>query len=131
MHIVGEGKTLTICTDDQCPVHDPDTAARIAKEEAENPQPVMEPSPIEETEEEAQAREAEYEQRREQERQQQMQREQEEQEAERVRKEETRKIRLATFDRILDNALVMFSTAQLRVLLTALVNVDPYDFRDR
>ena len=134
------GKTLTICTDDQCPVHDPDTAARLAKEEAENPQPVMEPAPVEETEEEAQARQAEYEQRRkehakeqqrrEEERQQQTEREQQEQEAERARREETRKARLATFDRILDNAPAMFTAAQLRVLLTALVNVDPYDFRD-
>jgi ParB family transcriptional regulator, chromosome partitioning protein len=131
----GAGKTLTICTDDQCPVHDPDTAARLAKEEAENPQPVMEPAPVEETEEEAQAREAEYErrrkghaeeqQRRERERQQQMQREQEEQEAERARREEMRKVRLITFDRILENAPAMFTAAQLRVLLTALVNVDP------
>jgi ParB family transcriptional regulator, chromosome partitioning protein len=134
------GSTLTVCTDRDCPVHDPATAARLAKEEAENPQPVMEPATQEETEEEAEARQAEYEQRRkehadeqqrrEEERQQQMVREKEEQEAERARREEMRKTRLATFDRILDNAPAMFTAAQLRVFLGALINVDPYDFRD-
>ena len=34
------------------------------------------------------------------------------------------------FDRILDNAPAMFSAAQLRVFLRALVNIDPYTFDD-
>ena len=136
----GAGKRLTVCTDDQCPVHDAATAERLAKEEAENLQPVMEPATPEETEEEAHARQAEYERcrrehteeqlRREEERQQQAERDEQEREAERARREALRAVRLATFDRILDNAPAIFTAAQLRVLLTALVNVDPYEFLD-
>lgn len=56
----GAGKTVTVCTDEECPLHDPVTAARIAAEQEANSTPVMEPAP----EEEVQVREPENEQRR-------------------------------------------------------------------
>jgi ParB family transcriptional regulator, chromosome partitioning protein len=51
-------------------------------------------------------------------------------EAERARKEELKKARTATFERIVQNAPATFTAAQLRVLLRALVNLDPYTFTD-
>lgn len=132
------GTTTTICTDDHCPVHDPATAARLAKQEDENPAPVMEPAPEEETEEEAEQRQAEYEQRckeheaeqqrREEERKAEYERQQAEYEAERKRREKLSKARIATFDRILDKAPAMFTAAQLRIFLRLLVHIDPYSF---
>jgi ParB family chromosome partitioning protein len=132
------GKTTTICTDDHCPVHDPATAARLAKQEADNPAPVMEPAPEEETEEEAGQRQAEYEQRRkeheaeqhrrEEERKAEYERQQKEFEADRKQREKLSKARTATFDRILDNAPAMFTAAQLRIFLRLLVHIDPYSF---
>ena len=132
------GKTITVCTDDHCPVHDPATAARLAKEEAENPAPVMEPAPEEETEEEAEQRQEEYEQRRkeheaeqqrrEEERNAEQERQQEEYEAELKRREDLTKARVATFERILDQAPPMFTAAQLRTFLRLLVHIDPYNF---
>ena len=38
------GTTLTVCTDNNCPLHDPRKAARIAKQEEENPTPVTAPA---------------------------------------------------------------------------------------
>jgi ParB family chromosome partitioning protein len=100
----------------------------------------MAPAPEEETEEEAAEREREYEQprreykeeqqRKEEERRQQFERAQAEHEAEQARREKLRTARNASFERILENAPVMFTAAQLRMFLTALVNVDPYDFID-
>ena len=46
-------------------------------------------------------------------------------EAERARREKMQKARNAKFDRILENAPAMFTAAQLRVFLRALVNLDP------
>jgi hypothetical protein len=40
------------------------------------------------------------------------------------------KARVSKFDRILDKAPAMFSAAQLRVFLRALVSIDPYAFDD-
>jgi ParB family chromosome partitioning protein len=94
------GKAITVCIDGHCPVHDPATAARLASEEAENPAPVMEPPLEEETEEEA----------------------------EQKRREEFRKARTATFERILDQAPAMFTAVQLRTFLRLLVHIDPYNF---
>ncbi len=48
------GTTLTVCTDNNCPVHDPRAAAR----QAPDPAPAMAPAPEQETEEEAEEREA-------------------------------------------------------------------------
>ena len=130
------GTTLTVCTDRDCPVHDPHAAAARAA----NPAPVMAPAPEQETEEEAAEREREYEQRRkeyeeeqqrkEEERQQQFQKEQKEREAQRARMEKVQKARQATFERILEHAPAMFSAPQLRTFLSALINLDPYVFEE-
>jgi ParB family chromosome partitioning protein len=130
------GTTLTVCTDNNCPVHDP----RAATREAEHPAPVMAPAPPAETEAEAEARTQQYEQqrkeheeeqqRREEERKQQFEKEQQEYEAEQARRDELQKSREATFERIVANAPAVFTPAQLRVLLRAIVNLDPYTFAD-
>jgi ParB family chromosome partitioning protein len=130
------GTTLTVCTDPNCPVHDPEAVA----EHTANPAPVMASVPEEETEEEGAEREREYAQRRkeyeeeqqrkEEERRQQSQREHEAHEAERNRLAELHKARLATLDRIVANAPAIFTPAQLRTLLSALIQLDPYAFED-
>ena len=130
------GRKLTVCTDKHCPVHDPQAAA----EAAAHPVPAMAPAPEAETEEEAAERQAEFErqraeyeeerQRREEERKQQFEREQAEIEAEHNRRAEIIKARQATFERIIENAPATLSHAQLRVLLRAIVNLDPYTFAD-
>ncbi len=130
------GRKLTVCTDKHCPVHDPQAAA----EAASHPAPAMAPAPEAETEEEAAARQAEFErqraeyeeerQRREEERKRQFDQQQAEIEAERNRKAEILKAREATFERILENAPAIFTAAQLRVFLRALVNLDPYTLTD-
>jgi ParB family chromosome partitioning protein len=132
------GKTITVCTDNHCPIHDPATAARLARQEAENPAPVMEQAPEEETEEEAEQRRAEFEQRRkeheveqqrlEEERNAEQERQQQEYEAEQKRREELSKARAATFERILDQAPAMFTAVQLRTFLRLLIHIDPYSF---
>ena len=137
------GTTLTVCTDNNCPVHDPRAAARRAAdaaEQAENPAPVMAPAPPAETGEEAEARRQQHEQQRkeyeaDQERRAETfrlerEREEKEEEAEQTRRDEQRKTRAATFERILDNAPATLTAAQLRVLLRAIVNLDPYTFAD-
>jgi pimeloyl-ACP methyl ester carboxylesterase len=134
------GTTLTVCTDNNCPIHDPRAAARLAQQEQENPTPVMTPAAEEETEEEAAQREAAYEQRRKEhqaeedrraeERRQQFEREEQEREAEHERRDQLRKQREATFEQMLENAPETFTAAQLRVLLRAIVNLDPYTFAD-
>jgi ParB family chromosome partitioning protein len=130
------GTTITVCTDDDCPVHDP----RAAAEQAANPAPTMAPAHEAETEEEAEERQRNYEQQRKEyeqeqvrkaeERKQQFEREQKEHEAERARREKLHKARISKFERILDKAPAMFSAAQWRVFLRALVNIDPYTFDD-
>ncbi len=134
------GTTLTVCTDNNCPVHDPRAAAPKAQQEQENPTPVMAPPAEEESPEEVAQRESEYEQRRKEhqaeedrravERRQQFEREQQEHEAEQERRDQLRKQREATFERILENAPETFTAAQLRVLLRAIVNLNPYTFAD-
>ncbi len=128
------GTKLTVCTDKNCPLHDPKAAA----EQAAHPAPVMAPAPPTETDAERKEREAEYElrrkeheeeqQRREEERKQQFEREQEQYEAERTRREAAHRARQATFERIVDNAPATFTAAQFRVFLHALINLDPFDF---
>ena len=100
----------------------------------------MAPASEAETQEEAEERQRNYEQQRKEyeqeqerkaeERKQQFEREQKEHEAERARREKLHKTRVSKFDRILEKAPAMFSAAQLRVFLRALVNVDPYIFDD-
>ena len=130
------GTKLTVCTDKNCPVHD----LKAAAEQAAHPAPAMAPASPTETEAEREQREAEYEQRRreheaeqqrrEVEREKQFEREQEEYEAERTQREAAHKARQATFERIVENAPTMFTAAQLRVFLHALINLDPYDFAE-
>lgn len=132
----GAGKTVTICTDDECPVHDPTTAARVAREQDANPAQVIEPAPDEETEEEAQARQAEYEARRKEheaeqerlaaERKAAFERQQEEYEAEVKKRQEEQKARLATLERITERAPASFNAAQLRLFAELLLNLSPY-----
>jgi ParB family chromosome partitioning protein len=130
------GRKLTVCTDKHCPVHDPQAAA----EAAAHPAPAMAPPPEAETEEEAAARQVEFErqraeyeeerQRRQEERKRQFEQQQAEIEAERNRKAEILKAREATFERIIENAPAIFTAAQLRVFLRALINLDPYTLTD-
>lgn len=132
----GAGKTATICTDDECPVHDPATAARIAREQAENPVPAMDPTTDEETEEEAEARQEEYEKRRKEheaeqervaaERRAAFERQQEEYEAEVKRRDEQRKSHLATLEHIIERAPASFNAAQLRLVIELLLNLSSY-----
>jgi ParB family transcriptional regulator, chromosome partitioning protein len=130
------GTTITVCTDNQCPVHDP----RAASAQAANPAPQMTPAPEAETEEEAEERKRHYEQQRKEYEQEQERRAEEvrlederrqmEWEAEQARREKLQKDRQAMFQRILDHAPAMFSASQLRVFLHALINLDPYSFTD-
>ena len=130
------GTTLTVCTDNNCPIHDP----RVAVLRAEDPEPVMPPAAPAETEGEAEVRRHKHEQqrkeyeaeqeRRAEERRQQQEREEELYEAQQVQRDEQRKARAATFERILENAPETLNAARLRVLLRAIVNLDPYSFAD-
>jgi len=134
------GTTLTVCTNNNCPVHDPRAAARLATGPVPDPAPTMAPSPERETEEDSEQRKQQHEQqqseyremqeRRAEERRQEEERREQEHEAEQAQREEIRQTRKATFDRILANAPSTFSAAQLRMLLRALVNLDPYTFAD-
>ena len=127
------GRKLTVCTDKHCPVHDPQAAA----EAATHPVPTMVPPPEVETEEEAAQREAEHQQRmaeyegeqerREEERKAEFERQQKEYEAEQARRDKQRKARVATFERIIEQAPVSFSPAQMRVFLRLLIHLD-YSF---
>ena len=128
------GKTLTVCSDPDCPVHDPRAAAR----QSAKPAPAI--LPVEESGTEAEAPEREDEQhgtqqeeerqRLAEERKQQFERQQQHYEAKRIRREGLHRERVATFDRILENAPSVFSAAQLRVFLHALITIDPYTFAD-
>jgi ParB family chromosome partitioning protein len=130
------GTTITVCTEDHCPIHDPREAARRDAE----PVPVIPPAPEEETEEAAEQRRAEHEQRRKEyeaeqerraeERRQEMERQEQEYEAEQAHREELRQAREATYNRILENAPASFTASQLRLLLRAIVNLDPYTLAD-
>ena len=130
------GATLTVCTDNNCPVHDPRAAARAA----EHPAPVIAPAPEAETEEQAEERRQQYEaqrkahqmeeERRAEERRQQDEREEQEREAAFAKRDKLRKKREATYERIVQEAPPVFTAAQLRVILRALVNLDPYTFAD-
>ena len=130
------GTTVTVCTENHCPVHDPRAAARAA----EHPAPVMAPAPEAETEEQAEERRQQYEaqqrahqeeeERRAEERRQQQEREENEREAEFAKRDKLRKKREATFERIVAEAPPVFTAPQLRVILRALVNLDPYTFAD-
>lgn len=132
----GVGKAFPVCTDRDCLIHDP----RHAAYRKENPAPVIDPPTEEENDEEAHARKAEYDQRqadyradqerRRLEREADEERREKEADAERERRDKLQKKRTATFERIVKNAPPAFSADQLRMLLRALVNLDPYTFAD-
>jgi ParB family chromosome partitioning protein len=132
----GVGKTFPVCTDRECPIHDP----RQAAYRKDNPAPVIEPPTEEESEEEAAERKAEYDQRqadyradqerRRLEREAEEERQEKEAEAERERRDKLQKKRRAIFERIVKNAPPAFTADQLRMLLRAFVNLDPYTFAD-
>jgi ParB family chromosome partitioning protein len=127
------GRKLTVCTDKHCPVHDPQAAA----EAAAHPVPTIAPAPEIETEEETAQREAEHErrmgeykaeeERKEEERKAEFERQQREYEAEQSRRDEQRKARVATFERIIEEAPASFNPAQMRVFLRLLIHLD-YSF---
>lgn len=126
------GRTVTVCLDDECPVH-----TNHQPREAVEPPPAMPPAPEEETEEEAAQRRAEHEQRmaeyaaeqqrREEERRAEYERQQKEYEAEQTRREKLRKARLATFERIIEHAPASFNATQMRFFLRLLIHLD-YSF---
>ena len=101
---------------------------------------MMAPAVEEETAEEAAQREAEYQQRRKdyeeeqhrkaEERRLEQEREDAESEARQAEREQLRNQREATFERIIADAPETFTAPQLRTLLRALVNLDPYTFTD-
>ena len=127
------GRTVTVCLDDECPVH-----THHQPREAVEPPPTMAPVPESETVEEAALRIAEHEQRmaeyraeqqrKEEERKAEFERQQKEYEAEQARREQLRKARIATFERIVGQAPATFSAGQMRLFLRLLVNVNPYEF---
>jgi ParB family chromosome partitioning protein len=130
------GTTLTVCTSQDCVIHNPRAAARAA----ENPAPVMAPAPEAETEEQAEERRQQFEaqqqahaeeqQGRDEERKQQEEREEKQREAEFAKRDKLRKKRETTFEQIVAQAPPVLTAPQLRVILRALVNLDPYTFAD-
>ena len=130
------GATITVCTENNCPVHDPRAAARAA----EHPAPVMAPAPEADTDAQAEERRQQYEvqqkahqeeeERRAEERKQKEEQQEKEREAEFAVRDKLRKKREATFERIVAEAPPVFTAPQLRVILRALVNLDPYTFAD-
>ena len=130
------GTTITVCTENNCPVHDPRAAARAA----EHPAPVMAPAPEADTDAQAEERRQQYEvqqkahqeeeERRAEERKQKEEQQEKEREAEFAVRDKLRKKREATFERIVAEAPPVFTAPQLRVILRALVNLDPYTFAD-
>jgi len=126
------GHTLTVCLDDECPMH-----TNHQPSEAVEPPPTMPPAPEQETEEEAAQRKAEHEQRmaeyeaepyrREEERKAEYERQQKEYETEQARREKLRKARVCTFERIIEHAPASFSAAQMRLFLRLVINLD-YSF---
>jgi len=127
------GRKLMVCTDKHCPVHDPQAAA----EAAAHPVPIMSPAPEVETEEEAAQREAEHKQRmaeykaeqerKEEERKAEFERQQKEFEAEQGRRDKQSKARVATFERIIEQAPASFNPVQMRVFLRLFIHLD-YSF---
>jgi len=126
------GTTVSVCTEDDCPVHNPTEAAPepvpspvvIQKPQA-TPEPVQEEEIEEERERQRQGQES---QRQEQERQTEerriaFERQQQEHEAERARIEALRQSRVTTLNNIVENAPAMFNPEQLRVFLDALINL--------
>jgi ParB family transcriptional regulator, chromosome partitioning protein len=136
VHGKNVGRTITVCLAPRCGVHT-NHAQHDEADEVEPP-PTMPNAPAEETEEEAEQRRVDHEQRmadyhaeqqrRDEERKAEFERQQKEYEAEQAKREKLRKARVATFDRILEEAPTSFGADQLRVFLRLLVYINPYDF---
>lgn len=128
------GRTLAVCTDDDCPVHNP----HIVKQRAADPPPAMPAAAPTETEEEAARREAEHAQRmaeyeaerkrKEEERKAEFERQQKEYEAEQAKREKQRKARVATLERIIEQAPAAYNAVQTRAFLRLLVLMEPYSY---
>jgi ParB family chromosome partitioning protein len=126
------GRTVTVCLDEECPVH-----TNHQPSEAVEPPPVLPPAPEQETEEEAEQRKAEHEQqmaeyraeqeRREEERKAEFEHQQREYEAEQARRAKQRKARVTTIERIVEHAPASFSAGQMRLFLRLLIHLD-YSF---
>ena len=130
---------LTVCTEIHCPIHNPKVTARsAANQTAATPNTVeaqMQAAPNPSNHDQIEREELENEQERKaeerrQQREREFQRQREEHEAEEARLDAVRAARAATFERILENAPATLSATQLRVLLRALVNLDPHTFID-
>jgi ParB family chromosome partitioning protein len=126
------GRTVTVCLDDECPIHTNHQSRAVVE-----PPPTMPPAPDEETGEEAAQRQAEHEQRmaeyeaeqqrREEERKVEYERQQKECEAEQAHREKQRKARVATFERTIEHAPASFNAEQMRFFLRLLIHLD-YSF---
>ena len=125
------GRTLTVCTEPNCPVHNPREAARVPSD----PPPSMPPPVEEETDEEAEQRRAEQErrmaecqaeqQRREEERRAEYGRQQQEYEAEVQRRKEQHKARLGMLERIVEQTPAVLNADQLRMAIELLLDLSP------
>ena len=134
------GTTVSVCTEDDCPVHNPDVAKQL------EPAPTVAPAPVSDTEDEhttddetqdqAAERQEDTEQlrkeqeRKAEERRRDFQRHQEEHEAERARIEALHQSRVATLNRIVENAPATVNAQQLRVFLDALIDLNLYFAED-
>lgn len=123
------GTTFTVCTDNNCPVHNPLAARKLQSQNPATPTTTPTISPAPESDKARKAREKE-EARRAEELRIQNEQQQKEREAERVKREKAQKTRTNTFNRIVDNAPAIFTAAQLRTFLRALANINPYTFAD-
>jgi ParB family chromosome partitioning protein len=127
------GRTVTVCLDEECPVH-----TNHQPREAVEPPPAMPSAPEQESEEEAAQRQADHAQRmaeyeaeqerKEEERKAEFERQHKEYEAEQARREKQRKARVGTFERILEHAPATFNASQMRVFLRLLIQIDPYSY---
>ncbi len=123
------GTTFTVCTDNNCPVHNPLAGRKLQGQNPATPAPTPAPASQPESDKARKARQKE-EARRAEEQRLENERENKEREAERAKRERAQKTRTSTFNRIIDNAPAMFTAAQLRAFLRALANINPYTFAD-
>ncbi|WP_255550803.1 hypothetical protein [Granulicella sp. dw_53] len=126
------GRTVTVCLDDECPVH----TNHVPSVSVAPPPPSMPAASEEETEEETAQREADHEQRMAEyqaeqdrqaaERKAEFKRQQKKYEEETRRREKAHKARLATLERIVAHAPASFDAAQLRLFVELLLHLSPY-----
>jgi ParB family chromosome partitioning protein len=144
------GTTVSVCTEDDCPVHNPDVMKRLTPASPPTVAPVEMPAPVSDTQEEALTKDEtqeeaaerqqgaeqlrkeheEEQERKAEERRREFQRQQEQHEAERARIAALHQSRVTTLNRIVENAPATFNPAQLRVFLDALINLNLYFAED-